>query len=63
MLLPTVLTINEHTLILSVEIAVDRFLMLFPALPTGKRVVLVTKMDILPKFVAPGPSSAFVLSN
>jgi hypothetical protein len=63
MLCPTLPTINEHTLVLSVEIAADRFLMLFPALPTGKRVVLVAKMDILPKFVAPNPSSALVLSN
>jgi hypothetical protein len=54
---------HTHCLILSVEIAADRFLMLFPALPMGERVILVAKMDILPKFIAPNPSSALVLSN
>jgi hypothetical protein len=63
MLRPTLPTISDHTLIPSVEIAADRFLILFSALPTGKRVVFVAKMDILPKFVAPDPNSALVLSN
>lgn len=63
LLRPSLLTINDQPLNLSVEIAADRFLMSFPALPMGKRVVPVEKKDILPKFVVPDPNSSVVLSN